>query len=173
MNETAIVTVGENPRLVEALIKAGARFMVFGGTAVRWHIPEREIGSNDLDMLVEPTPKSASNVIAALDSLNVVRGPSFTVERLARPGEQIVLKFPFPDLWADILTPPADFDFGAHWDRALEATIAGTYAPIRVASIPTLLLLTSNAPPEAHSEKRARRAKDVELLRKALHTSGA
>jgi len=37
------------------------RFVVVGGSTVRWHIPERDIGSNDLDVLREcADPKRAT-----------------------------------------------------------------------------------------------------------------
>ncbi len=77
-----LITFGGNQPLVEALVRAGARLLIVGGAALRWHIPERPIGSNDLDVLVESTVTNAAKVTSALSAIGLT-GPDLTPERLA------------------------------------------------------------------------------------------
>ena len=44
------------------------RFIVVGGSAVRWHILERPIGSNDLDVLPTCKPENAAGTVSAIES---------------------------------------------------------------------------------------------------------
>lgn len=146
-----VTTFGGNEPLVAALVRAGARFLVVGGSALRCHIPERPIGSNDLDILVESTVPNAAKVTAALANIGLV-GPDLTPERLAqRRVTQVSLKI--AGLWADIITNPM-LPFDEHWRQAESAVVFGI--PVRVASPHTLLLLLAASPELKHADDRAR-----------------
>ena len=151
-----VATFGGNQPLVEALVQAGARFMVVGGCALRWHVPERPIGSNDLDLLIEATPTNAVKVIAALASIGVT-GPALTPERLAQASKtQISLKA--GGTWADIITDP-QLPFDEHWQAAMEGNLFGLR--VKVGSPNTLLLLLAESQEAKHAE-------DRRLLRRLL-----
>ena len=143
--QSEILTSSANFELVEALTKYSARFFIVGGTAVRYHLPERDSG--DLDILIEPSAKTASAVISALSSCPLISTADLTVEKLIQPQKiQIPAKIHF---YADILKPAYDFDFDLHWAQAHDARIG--QIPVKVASVKTLLalLVDSNEPKHA------------------------
>jgi len=156
-----VITFGGNQPLAEALVRAEARFLVVGSSGLRWHIPERPIGSNDLDVLIESTVTNAVKVTSALAGIGLT-GPELTPERLAQArNTQVSLKI--GALWADILTNP-ELSFQEHWERAEDATLFGL--PVKVASLQTLQLLLAASPEPKHAEDRA-------LLARVLGRGGA
>lgn len=155
------MTFGGNQPLVEALVRVGARFLVVGSGALRWHIPERPIGSNDLDVLIESTVTNAAKVISALAAIGLT-GPELTPERLAQArNTQVSLKV--GGVWADVITNP-ELPFQEHWERAEDATLFGL--SVKVASLETLRLLLAASPEPKHAEDRA-------LLARVLEGGGA
>src|SRR5205085_2505457 len=101
----SLPTFGANVYLVEALAKYGARFMVVGGVATTFHVPERQTHDpGELDLLIDPSPANAEKVVAALGSLNVI-DPGLNIERLTRPNVQVQVKKGVAGYYADILTP--------------------------------------------------------------------
>jgi len=144
--ESEIFTLGANFELIEALTKYKARFLIIGGTAVRYHVSERDAG--DLDILIEPSAQTAIAVISALSSNPLISTAGLTVEKLTQPQRiQIPAKIYY---YADILKPAYDFDFDLHWAQAHDAMIG--QIPVKVASVKTLLALLaySNEPKHAN-----------------------
>jgi hypothetical protein len=81
--EREIHIFGANIDLVKALEKYKARFFIVGGTAVRYHVPERDAGG--LDILIEPTAQTASALISALSTCPLISTIELTVEKLTQP----------------------------------------------------------------------------------------
>lgn len=135
--DKGLLTFGANQELVEALDRAGARFIIIGGLAVQFHVPDRQV--DDLDVLIEPTLQTANAVIAALSS-NPMVTHCITVEELTQPKRQVCAKTYF---YADILTPGPNMVFKDHWAQAHDARIGVT--PVKVASVTTLLELLSHS----------------------------
>jgi hypothetical protein len=151
-----LITFGGNQPLLDALVRVGVRFLVVGGGALRWHIPDRPIGSNDLDMLIESTVTNAAKVTTALAAIGLA-GSELTPERLAQPrNTQVSLKV--GGLWADIITNP-ELPFQKHWDRAECATMFGV--TVKVASLQTMQLLLATSSEPKHAE-------DLALLERVL-----
>lgn len=144
-----VLAFGGNRPLVEALVRASVRFLVVGGSALRLHAPERPIGSNDLDLLVDATLENATRVISALASLGVT-GPTLTPERLAQ-REKTQVRLHTADLFADIITAPG-LDFAAHDKVAVDALLFGV--PVRVASVETLRLMLADSNEPKHAQDR-------------------
>lgn len=154
--QSEIHTFGANFDLVKALSKHKARFFIVGGTAVRYHVPERDTG--DLDILIEPSVQTARAVISALASCPLISTADLTVEKLTQPQKiQIPAKIYY---YADILKPVHDFDFDLHWVQAHDARIG--QLPVKVASVKTLLELLVDSNEQKH-------ANDISLL---MSTSG-
>ena len=159
-NVKELLTFGGNQPLLEGLVRVGARFLVVGGVALKWHIPERPIGSNDLDVLVESSVTNAVKVTSALAAIGLT-GPELTPERLAQArNTQISLKV--GGMWADIITNP-ELPFQEHWERAEEGTLFGR--SVKVASLHTLQVLLAASPEPKHAEDRA-------LLERVLEDGG-
>jgi hypothetical protein len=149
--KSEILTYGANLELVEALTKNKARFFIVGGTAVRYHVPERDAG--DLDILIEPSAQTASAVISALSSSPLISTADLTVEKLTQPQKiQIPAKIYY---YADILKPASDFDFELHWTQTHDAKIG--QIPVKIASVKTLLVLLADSNELKH-------ANDISLL---------
>lgn len=140
MDREVVITWGPNQNVVRLLSESGARFMVIGGTAVRFHIPERR-EPNDLDLLVEPSPDLLKKLNAALAR---VGAPTVlaTPEAFAQPNKG------FPEksvCYMDVFTPIPGLNFAEHWALAEEAAMAYTSTRVRVASISTLVLWLRHA----------------------------
>jgi hypothetical protein len=150
-----------NRRLMSLLAEDAARVLVMGGTAVRFHAPERR-EPNDLDLLVDPLEETASKVVRAVETV-IGRSLPFQPAQLARPGvgfrEKTVLNL-------DVLTPHIGFKFADAWVGAELATVVCSTTVVRVASIPTLLVWLRHAltaePKAAESI-----ASDIALLERA------
>jgi hypothetical protein len=156
------ITWGPNRDLVMLLSESGARFFVFGGTAVRFHVPERR-EPRDLDLLVEPSAEMLAKVNAALTH---VGAPTIraTPDQFAKADKGLPSK---GLLNVDILTPPAGVVFSEHWAAAEEAKMSWSPTRVRVASIPTLELLLRIGQEREPTRAQAF-AKDLELLARAV-----
>jgi hypothetical protein len=142
--------IGANREFVDALVRADARFLIVGGVAVKFYVPERPV--EDLDLLIEPSKGNASKVLTAVSSSPLFRR-DITVEKLIRPKLQICVKI--FEYYMDILTPGPDLDFIEAWNMAAEGRIGNTR--VRVAAIATLLRSLSSSQEPKH-------ARDRELL---------
>jgi hypothetical protein len=151
-----LITFGGNALLVAALVSYGARFLVIGGSAARFHFPNWQ--SDDLDLLIEPSAENARKVVAALEELGIQR--TWPVERLAQPWAQIILKGNVPQsaFNADIVTPRGSFDFEAHLANAVDGRVG--VAPVKVAAAETVVLLMDESSEPRHKERR----KTLQLL---------
>jgi hypothetical protein len=50
--------ISANKEFIDALARADARFLIVGGVAVKFYVPERLV--EDLDLLIEPSPPIAA-----------------------------------------------------------------------------------------------------------------
>jgi hypothetical protein len=139
--------IGANTEFVDALVRADARFLIVGGVAVKFYVPQRAV--EDLDLLIERTKKNASKVLTAVSSSPLFRR-NITVAQLIRPKLQICVKM--FECYMDILTPGPDLDFVEAWNMAAEARIGN--ARVRVAAIATLLQLLSSSQEPKHARDR-------------------
>ncbi len=155
------ITWGPNRNLVARLSESGARFLVAGGTATRFHAPERREPS-DLDLLVEPSAEMLMKLNAALAH---VGAPIIlaTPEEFAKVDKGIRSK---GVLNVDVLTPPQGVDFSEHFAAAEEAIMNLSSTRVRVASIPTLERLLRIGQEREPARAQAF-AKDLELLARA------
>lgn len=141
-----LFTLGANHDFVDTLVRADARFLIVGGLAVKFYVPEREV--DDLDLLIDPCESNASKVLAALS--NPILRHSITIEQLTQPKKiQVPVKIHY---YMDILTPGPDLDFTEAWNAACEARLGNTL--VRVASIATLLQLLAASQEPKHVEDR-------------------
>lgn len=155
------VTWGPNRELVARLAESGARFFVFGGTATRFHVPERR-EPNDLDLMVEPSGEMLTKLNASLVGVGappILATPEqFSKGNCGAPSKGV--------LNVDILTPPTGVDFAEHWGAAEEVTMNLSTTRLRVASIPTLELLLRLGQEREPARARAL-AEDLDLLARA------
>lgn len=161
------LTWGANRDLMTALAADAARVLVIGGTAVRFHAPERRDPS-DLDLLVEPTVESASKLLRAVEPI-LGRPLPIQPAQLARPAvgfrEKTVLN-------VDVVTPYVGFEFAQAWADAEEATMVCSTTVVRVASIPTLLVWMRHAL-NAEPTRAESIASDIALVERAASRAGA
>jgi len=163
MARDIVINTGSNQKLVTSLSQVGARFLVIGSTAVRFHVPERRDEPSDLDLLLEPSVENGRKVIDAwrrADGPNII---AFTPSDFARPNVQFRDTTRPPYFNVDILTPPAEFDFHEAWRKAEEAVLAHPRTGVRVASVPTLLTLLRHARDRELALVR-KYERDIELL---------
>src|ERR1700693_2134512 len=133
-----LFTFGTNDALLAELIAQQVRFLVIGGLAVKFYAAQRE--ADDLDLLIEQTPKNAERLFKAFRHLRLI--PQFSSEVIATPGYR-AQHLPLKDVYyADLITRP-DIEFCSEWERALEALIWQNR--VRVASRELLLALKSNS----------------------------
>jgi hypothetical protein len=152
-----LLTFGTNQYLVEALA-SHARFMVIGGSAIRFRFPHWQ--TDDLDLLVEPLLANAERVRAGLQDMRVDCS-GWTANDLTRQNQQITLKARQPGFNADVITPFQGFDFPDHYAQAGDARIGAT--PIKVATLETVLVLIDASTEPKHLEK----ARHLRLLMQA------
>ena len=145
-------TFAGNLALVESLVQHGVRFVVVGGLAVHHHAPERQ--PDDLDLLVEQTAEVAKKLAMALTAINV--RPEFTEEQFVN-ARKVQIKLKLYALYADIITAGPAFPFDEHWRRAEDALLG--HFLVKVAAIPTLLLLLAGSNESKHEA-------DIALLRR-------
>ena len=110
---------GRNDELIKALLVAGVRFLVVGGLAVQFYCPSRQ--ADDLDLLLEQTPKNAGCLFKALKSIGLE--PGFSRDVIAKGGprpQHLPLKQ--HNFYTDLITQP-DLDFPTEWNQAIEGLI--------------------------------------------------
>jgi hypothetical protein len=131
------------------------RFVIVGSTAVRFHLPEREV--DDLDVLIDPTVHNAQRAIEAANMGGLCQH-RFDASQLAKPNVQWQLK---KDYYLDILTPDTSINFEDVWITAIRADVAHSPGciPVRIAGISTLIAMLVSSENPKHQ-------KDVELLSK-------
>jgi hypothetical protein len=152
----SLFCLGENERIVEALICWKAEFLVVGGLAVAWHCLERT--ADDMDLLVRPTLENSRRIASALSSIGL---RDIDDQSFARTSVQLQLKTIY---YADILTPLPD---GETFDEMrLEAVPAQLFQHrVLVASISSMLRMKSLA---MQSDPGAgKHSVDIELLLRA------
>ena len=153
-----IYTFGLNAEFLSRLHQCGARFLIIGGTAVRFHCPDRE--ANDLDIMIEPTTENARLIIAELERSKVTC--HFTAHDLAQPDQHIPFKE--KNYYLDILTPKEGCQFSGLLTSACDAVVEyrGLQVPVKVASKETLIALSMQC------ESSDKRTRDIQLLQAAV-----
>lgn len=114
-----LFTFGENDLLVRELLRHDVRFLIVGGLAVQFYVPERE--ADDLDLLIEQTPENAERLFSTFTELHLT--PQFEKHIISQPSErpqQLPLKAIY---YADIVTPGRDIDFAVEWLRSSQALL--------------------------------------------------
>lgn len=128
--------------LIEAFNQYGVRYLVIGGTAVRFYGHLRCV--NDLDVVVDNSKENARRVYDALTG--IIGRQLFTVDDLCRPRQKLT-----PDYYClNILTSLDGVEFDEAYRDKVTVTLSGI--PIHIISKPHLIL----------SKKVAARAKDFE-----------
>ena len=149
-----LLTLGGNDTLLAELIRCGVRFLVVGGLAVHFYVPERQ--ADDLDLLLEQSSDNAARFFKAMPALHVV--PEFPQSLISAPSER-PQQLPFKRYhYADIVTTGNDIDFSAEWALSQEALI--WQHPVRIASRELLIRMKRKA-------GREKDLADVELLERA------
>ena len=153
-------TNGMNSYLLKALNDHGVEYLVAGGLAVRYYIPEREV--DDLDLLINPTSENVrkfKDAIYRLAADGMCFGDPGTVkwEKLLRPYVCFPLK---RNLYADILTPPDGFDFSNAFRNSIKVNV--NEIPSRVMSCDDLIV-------HKQLSNREQDNGDVECLRKVCN----
>jgi hypothetical protein len=98
--------------LLDALLRAGARFLVVGAHAMAVHGVPRATG--DLDVWVVPDPENAGRVWQALLDFGAPAGAlGVTRNDLETPG--VVVQIGLPPRRLDILTELSGLEFDAAW----------------------------------------------------------
>ena len=135
------IPVQEMP-FIEAFNQHEVRYLVIGGTAVRFHGHLRF--ANDLDVVVDNSKENARRVYNALTG--IIGHQPFTVDDLCRSGQKLT-----PDYYClDILTSLDGIGFDeAYHDKV---TVAVSGIPIHIISKPHLIC----------SKKASSREKDLE-----------
>jgi hypothetical protein len=136
MARDIIISWGPNQDLLRRLHRSGARYMVIGSTAAKYHVAEWP-EPNDLDLVIEPTEETGQKVIDAMEAI-LGRPLPFNAQALAGPGKQARDK---TVMNVDVLTPIPGFEFALHWAVAEDVPMAHASYPVvvRVASVPTLI----------------------------------
>jgi hypothetical protein len=152
-----IGTFGANHELMRALNAHGARYLVVGGAATIYYVPDRPTEhAGELDLLIDRSVANVEKVLAALRFIGYFH-PDYTVERISGP-KWVRLPVNNGSLYADILTPEGGEDFDGHWKDALDERI--DHLPVKVISIKGQIGRLSRSPHEKHK-------RDVELLKSA------
>jgi hypothetical protein len=157
-----IILNGRNADLIKNLSVVGARFVIVGGTAVRFYFSQRE--ADDLDILIEPTERNAQLVINAVNQ-GGLQWFDTAASELAKPKMHWSVK---RDYYTDIITPDGSMDFETIWSTASEAQVAAKsqLVAVRVASITTLIALIEKREVQKHPN-------DLVMLRNLLTQSSA
>jgi len=110
-----------------ALLDAGARFLVVGAHAMAVHGVPR--GTQDLDVLIDPSPENAARVWRALATFGApLESLRITIADLQRPGN--VIQLGLPPNRIDLLTSISGVeDFDEAWRDRVEHDIRGRRVP--------------------------------------------
>ena len=128
--------------LMRALEDQEVKFLIAGGTAVKFYCPEREV--DDLDLLINSTEENAIKVQLAFRYLHekgfnflgigLVEGKIFNkLDKIAKPAQVFSLKkmgWVTKTINADILTSPVGFDFNSAFDSSIVEKTYGVHAHI-------------------------------------------
>lgn len=144
-----------NAQLLAKLVERHARFVIVGGFAVQFYLPERQ--PDDLDLLIDPVVTNTNLVVDAVNS-GALQNYSFEPAALAKRNIQWPVKNYY---YVDILTPDEATEFECVWATSVETEVAYQPSPIRVrvAGISTLIAMLSSSEDEKHK-------RDIELLGK-------
>lgn len=121
----------ENEAFIRDLVAAGARFVIVGGRAVRFHWPQRR--DNDLDVLIDPTESNAQKLATTINEWcksNVSDG------QLVRPKVKMTM---FPPLYLDIITPASRDEFCQIYNGSIAVRLSGMV--VQIASIEALIMM--------------------------------
>jgi len=113
--------------MMEALVEAGARFVVVGAHALAAHGVPRATG--DFDLFVEPTAANARRVLAALAAFGAPIGAHQISETdLTTPG--LVYQIGLPPRRIDILTSIDGVTFDQAWAGHLDVELDRLRVPV-------------------------------------------
>jgi hypothetical protein len=101
----------------------GVEYVIVGGYALAFHGAPRY--TDDIDLLINPTPANAQRIVAALDAFGFA-SLGLTVQDFATPGQ--VVQLGMPPIRIDILT---DIE-AVSWEQANRGKIAGVYGEVPV-----------------------------------------
>src|SRR5436309_10277552 len=127
---------------IEAFNRHGVRYLVIGGTAVRFHGHLRF--ANDLDVVVDNSKENARRVYDAVTG--IIGHQQFTVDDLCRPEQKMTPHY----YYLDILTSMNGIGFDEAFREKVTVTVSGI--PIHLISKHHLIC----------SKKIAQRGKDLE-----------
>lgn len=144
-----------NAEFLANLVVRNARFVIVGGTAVKFYLPEREV--DDLDVLIDPVLANAELVIEAINAGGVLNY-QFEPSALTKPKVQWPIKNYY---YLDVLTPDAATDFECVWQLSSLAEVAHQPTPIRarIAGVASLIEMLGSSKEEKHRQ-------DIESLSK-------
>lgn len=112
--------------LLDALLEAGARFVVVGAYALAVHGVPRATG--DLDILVDATPENAARVWAALRRFGApVESLGIRAEDFSTPG--IVVQIGVPPRRIDLLTRCSGVHFDDAWASRAQHRVGALEVP--------------------------------------------
>jgi hypothetical protein len=126
--------------------------LVVGGYAFCFHARPRN--TKDLDILLEPTPENAQNVLLALGDFGFGSLP-VTIEDLTKPGR--ILQLGYPPERVDLLTSLEAIRFTEAWERRAE----GNYGRVHVSYLGVEDLIRNK-----EAVGRLQDLADVEVLRR-------
>ena len=146
---------------IGALNAHGARYLVIGAHAVAFHARPR--ATKDLDILIEPTPKNARKVLAALRDFFGGADLNYTAEDMMDPD--CIIQLGVAPVRIDLLSViPGCPDFPTTWNRRVEARFGGV--PAQYIGLKDLI---SNKEATDRLQDRA----DVDVLRRAATAKAA
>ncbi|MGH7617738.1 MAG: hypothetical protein ACREPM_10950 [Gemmatimonadaceae bacterium] len=112
---------------LEALLAAGAAFLVVGAHALQVHGIPRATG--DLDVWVRPDPANAQRVVSALAAFGApIDDLGINEQDFVRSG--IVAQLGLPPYRIDILTSISGVDFDPAWAGRVTGVVAGVAVPV-------------------------------------------
>jgi predicted nucleotidyltransferase len=135
---TQLFTFHQNYKLVKTLLLHGVRFLVVGGLAVKLYASEREV--DDLDLLIEQTPKNADCLFNAFRELGLSWTSDFSKKLISYPNENKQLLVLKNHYYADLVTAGNELNFEKEWHEASEASLGEDEVKVRVASRNMLIL---------------------------------
>jgi hypothetical protein len=102
------------------------KYLVVGAHALAAHGAPRYTA--DLDVWVEPNPRNAERVLAALAAFGFGSVKGLTAEDLESPDKVIMLGF--PPLRIDLLTSISGCSFDEAWKRRVRTRLGGEHVPV-------------------------------------------
>src|SRR5262245_46272547 len=102
----------------EAFNQHGVRYLLIGGTAVRFHGHLRM--ADDVDVVVDNSKENAQRVYDALTG--IIGRLMFTASDLSRPGQKLSPRY----YCLDILTSLNGIEFGEAYSQRVTVVVSGT-----------------------------------------------